>query len=297
VSDEFLAQLEGASKRYGKTVALDGVDLQVHPGELLSVLGPNGAGKTTAISLLLGLSKPDSGEARLFGRSPRDVRARRQIGVMMQEVVLMPELHVRELVALTASYYPEPMAVDEALAISNTTALADRQYGKLSGGQKRQVQFAVALCGRPRLLFLDEPSAGLDIQAREWMWTTLRQLVAQGVSIVLTTHYLEEAEKLSNRVAVLAGGRFVAQGTVAQVRALVAFSHIKCATEMDVGEVRSWPNVSQATRNGPGLHIIARNAEGVVRRLLSADLNLASLEVHRAGLAEAFMELTQKEAS
>ena len=166
MSNVAIAELSGATKRFGKTVALDQADLQARPGELLAVLGPNGAGKTTAISLLLGLMRPDSGSARLFGRSPEQVQTRRGIGVMMQEVVLAPELRVREHITLVSSYYPEALALNEVLKISGTAPLAGRAYGKLSGGQKRQAQFAMAICGLPRLLFLDEPTVGLDIQAR-----------------------------------------------------------------------------------------------------------------------------------
>ena len=191
-------------KRYGTTLALAGLDLQVRRGELLAVLGPNGAGKSTAISLWLGLLEPDEGAVRLFGGSPLDVESRRHVGVMMQEVGLTPELRVRELVELTASYYPDPLPTDETLALTRTEALAHRPYAKLSAGQKRQVQFALAICGRPPLLFLDEPTVGLDVEARETMWRTIRAMVAQGCSIVLTTHYLEEAEALADRVAVLA---------------------------------------------------------------------------------------------
>jgi ABC-2 type transport system ATP-binding protein len=297
MNDELLAELEGAQKRFGKISALRGLDLQVRSGELLCMLGPNGAGKSTAISLLLGLLRPDAGRVQLFGRSPRAIEARRQIGVMLQEVALPAELRVRELIALTARYYPEPMGVDEALAVSNTTAIADRPYGKLSGGQKRQAQFAVAICGRPRLIFLDEPTASLDVEARERLWATLRRLVSEGVSMILTTHYLEEAETLSNRVAVLARGQLVAQGSVRDIRALVGPTHIDCVTDMDAGEVGLWPDVADVTRDEQGLHISARNAEAVVRRLLAADEHLTELEVRRAGLAEVFAELTLENAS
>jgi len=297
VNSEPLAELAAVHKRFGKIVALRGLDLQVRSGELLSVLGSNGAGKTTAISLLLGLLRPDAGHVRLLGRSPRDIEARRQIGVMLQEVALTPELRVRELIALTVKYYPEPMSVDETLANSNTTAIADRLYGKLSGGQKRQAQFALAICGRPRLLFLDEPTAGLDVEARVLMWATLRRLVAQGAAIVLTTHYLEEAESLSTRLAVLASGQLVAQGTVREIRTLIGGKDINCVTATDADEIGTWPGVANVARNGERLHIRARSAEAVVRRLLAADENLTELEVHRAGLAEAFTQLTQKVAS
>jgi ABC-2 type transport system ATP-binding protein len=291
-----LAQLTGVTKRFGKTVALDGLDMEVRPGELFALLGPNGAGKTTAISLLLGLRRPDAGSARLFGRSPLDVAARRQIGVMMQEVALPPELRVRELIHLVASYYPAPLTPDAVMELTRTTPLANRPYGKLSGGQKRQAQFAIAVAGRPKLLFLDEPTVGLDLQAREIVWAVLRQIVRSGSSIVLTTHYLEEAEALADRVAVLAKGRVIASGTVSEMRAVVVRKRISCSTSLAAEEIGSWPGVETVNRDQQGLHIVARDAEDVVRRLLAADGALRDLEVRRAGLAEAFAELTQEAA-
>ena len=296
MSNEFWAELSGVKKRYGKTVALDGLDLKVRPGELFSVLGPNGAGKSTAISLLLGLLQPDAGTACLFGLAPSLVEPRRQIGVMMQEVTLAPELRVSEHIALVASYYPNPLSPKQAMEFSNITALAARPYGKLSAGQKRQVQFAMAICGRPKLLFLDEPSVGLDIRARETMWSALRQLVANGASIVLTTHYLEEAESLSNRVAVLNKGRLIASGSVNEIRALVVRKHITCATALSPDQIAAWPDVESVTRDQLRLQISTSNSEAVVRRLLAADANLQELEIRRAGLAEAFTELTQEAA-
>jgi ABC-2 type transport system ATP-binding protein len=296
MSNEYWAELSSVKKRFGKTVALDGLDLQVRPGELFSVLGPNGAGKSTAISLLLGLLKPDAGSARLFGLSPFRIEPRRQVGVMMQEVTLAPELRVHEHIALVASYYPQPFTPAEAMELTNTTSLGSRPYGKLSAGQKRQAQFAMAVCGRPSLLFLDEPSVGLDVRARETMWAALRQLVRSGSSIVLTTHYLEEAESLSNRVAVLNKGRLIASGTVNEIRALVVRKHITCATALTADQVAAWPDVESVTRDQQRLQISTSNSEAVVRRLLAADSNLQELEVRRAGLAEAFTELTQEAA-
>ena len=291
-----LAELKGVSKRFGSLVALDGLDLEVHPGELLAVLGPNGAGKTTAISLMLGLRRPDSGSARLFGQSPLLVEARRQVGVMMQEVTLAPELRVREQIDLVASYYPDPLTPDAVMELTHTTPLARRPYGKLSNGQKRQVQFGMALCGRPKLLFLDEPTVGLDIQSREMLWSALRKLVDDGASIVLTTHYLEEAEALADRVVVLAKGRAIASGSVSEMRALVVRTRIRCLTTLAVDEVMNWPGVGSVSRDRERLEITATNAEAVVRQLLAADEDLQELEVRRAGRAEVFTELTQETA-
>ena len=289
-----LAELAGVHKRYGKVIALGGIDLQVRRGELLAVLGSNGAGKTTAISLLLGLQRPDEGSARLFGRPPQDVDTRRQIGVMLQEAALARSLRVRELVTLVSSYYPTPYAPDEVLKLTHTESLAERPYGQLSGGQKRQAQFALALCGRPKLLFLDEPTTGLDIEAREMIWETLRRIIAGTASIVLTTHYLEEAERLADRVVVLAKGKTIASGTVDELRALVGKKHVSCRTNVPLDDVRRWPGVAGVSESQQRLHLITSNAEAVVRRLMAMDDSLQELEVRRAGLAEAFTELTQE---
>lgn len=294
--EDVLAELRGVHKRYGTTVALAGLSLEVRRGELLALLGPNGAGKSTAIALWLGLIQPDSGTVQLRGRSPLEVQSRRGVGVMMQEAGLNPELRVRELIDLTASYYPTPLPLKDVLALTRTDSLAARRYGKLSGGQKRQVQFALAVCGRPELLFLDEPTVGLDIQARETMWRTIRNLVASGGSIVLTTHYLEEAQTLADRVAVLADGRLIASGTVDEIRSVVARKQIRCSTSTELAEVLRWPSVVEAVRESGRVKITATDAEEVVRRLLAADSQLRDLEIRHAGLSEAFAELTRKAA-
>lgn len=287
-----VARLENVIKRYGALTALDGVTLELRGGELLALLGPNGAGKTTAVSLLLGLQRPDAGDARLFGLDPQRLDARRRIGVMLQEAALQNSLRVEELVRLTSSYYPRPRELGEIASMAGIEELLPRRYGKLSGGQKRRVQFALALCGDPEILFLDEPTVGLDLGARTAMWKTLRELVARGTAIVLTTHYLEEAEALADRVAVLAQGRIVAQGSVDAIRAHVAQRRILCVSAVPIETVRAWPGVDGVETEGDRMNIISADAESVLRRLLAADPHLSGLEVQRAGLTEAFVEIT-----
>jgi ABC-type multidrug transport system ATPase subunit len=292
-----VASLTGVSKSYGNTVALDNVSLQVNRGELLAVLGPNGAGKTTAIGICLGLIEPDKGSVSLLGGQPWQIERRRRVGVMMQEVEIQKQLRVRELIELTTSYYVDPMSVDETLELTRITDLADRVYGKLSGGQKRKVQFALAVCGNPDLLFLDEPTAGLDVQSRQAIWATIQDmLVRKARSIVLTTHYLEEAEALADRVVVLAKSRVISSGSVAEMRSLVSRRQIHCESRFPAEEIRSWPGVSEVIRDDQWLHITAVEAEEVVRRLLNADRDLRNLEVHRASLNEAFTQLTKEAA-
>ncbi|HUQ12539.1 MAG TPA: acyltransferase family protein [Steroidobacteraceae bacterium] len=291
-----VAELRGITKKFGAVTALNAIDLQVRSGELLAVLGPNGAGKSTAISLWLGLFEADSGEVRLLGGAPQEILRRQGLGVMMQNVELPRELRVRELVALASSYYSDPLPIDETLRRAGVGAFADKAYGKLSGGQKRLAQFALAICGQPRVLFLDEPSVGLDIQARETLWSSVRSLLAAGCSIVLTTHYLEEAEALADRVAVINKGRVIASGSVDDMRALVARRQISCVSKLPVDDVRRWPGVVDAQVDRDRLVITASDAESVVRRLLGADSALSRLEVRQAGLNEAFNELTREAA-
>lgn len=204
-----LATLRGVRKQYGAVHALRGVDLSLRGGELLALLGPNGAGKTTAIALLLGLLRADRGEVALFGRDPQDIVARRHVGVMLQDAQLPPTLTVGELLRQGASYYPSPRDVGACAVAAGVDDLLRRRYGKLSGGQQRRVQFALALVGNPRLLFLDEPTVGLDLQARQGLWRAIRQLVAEGCGVVLTTHYLEEAEQLCRNIAIIDHGTIV----------------------------------------------------------------------------------------
>jgi ABC-2 type transport system ATP-binding protein len=287
-----MARLRGARKRYGAVDALCGIDLEFRGGELLALLGPNGAGKTTAIGLLLGLIRADAGTVELFGRDPHDIDARRRIGVMLQDAALPPTLKVGELLRLAASYYPAPRSVAEAADLAGITDLLVRPYAKLSGGQQRRVQFAVALVGRPQLLFLDEPTVGMDIQARQKLWAAIRTLVAEGCGVVLTTHYLEEAEALADRVCVVAHGRIVSEGSVEALRARVARKRVWCETALPLAQVAAWPEVAEAVQDGERLCLATEFPELLVRRLLAEDLTLCALEVRAAGLAEAFTELT-----
>jgi len=284
-------------KRYDRLTALDGVDLVLRRGELLAVLGPNGAGKSTSIGLLLGLIRPDAGRVELFGLDPQRIEARRRIGVMLQSAILPQTLRVGELLRLTASYYPNPRALAESAELAGISDLLMRPYGKLSGGQQRRVQFALALCGRPELLFLDEPTVGMDIDARQKLWAAMRALVAEGCSVVLTTHYLEEAEALAQRVVVLGQGRVLSEGSVDALRARVALTRIRCVSDLDADAISHWPQVASAAREGERLRITTAVAENVVRRLLDADPALSELEVQRAGLAEAFTELTREQVA
>ena len=287
-----IAELTNVTKRYGGVTALDGLSLGLEAGRVTALLGPNGAGKTTAVKLLLGLTRPTVGKVTLFGRDPRDVRARQQTGVMLQVANVPETLRVREHVHLFSSYYPNPMPPGEALAIAGLATVADRKYGALSGGQKQRVLFALAICGNPDLLFLDEPTVGLDVESRRGFWQEIRRLAERGRSILLTTHYLEEADALADRIIVINTGRVVADGAPHEVKALTAARRIRCVTSLDDARLAAMPGVQSVRRDGASVELLTGDAEGVTRALLAADPALGGLEVAGAGLEEAFLSLT-----
>lgn len=292
-----LAELRGAGKRYGAVHALDSVDLEVRPGEVLAVLGPNGAGKSTALGLLTGRIGADAGRVSLFGADPRRPETRRNIGVMLQEARLPDTLRVHEHIALHSSYYGAPRPVAESLDLAGLTALARRRYGALSGGEQRRVQFALALCGRPGLMFVDEPTTGLDVEARRNFWQVIRRLRDEGVAIVLTTHYLEEADALADRVVLLAGGRVRAEGSPAQLKRQAAGSSVSARSGLSPEVVAAWPEATAVRPDEGRLQVRTAQPEQLLRRWLSADPSLAELQVQTLSLEDAFLDLTRAPAA
>src|SRR5271157_2615663 len=212
-----IATTRNLTKSYGTIVALRNFNLDVHAGELLALLGPNGAGKTTLVRTLLGVARPDSGRVSVFGDDPHEGRVQPRLGAMLQVGRVPETLRVREHIDLFSSYYPNPLPMEETLAIAGLTEIKNRPYGELSGGQKQRVLFAIAICGDPDLLFLDEPTVGLDVESRRQMWTQIRSLIERGKTILLTTHYLNEADALADRILVLNRGAIIAEGTPAEI--------------------------------------------------------------------------------
>jgi len=290
-----LAQLIGVSKRYGKTLALDNIDLAIQPAQVVALLGPNGAGKTTALALLSGAVRADSGSVSLFGGDPTDWRVRRQIGVMQQSANLPETLRVAEHVRQFSGYYPNPRALDETLAMAGISDLAARRYDALSGGQQRRVQFALAICGQPPLLFIDEPTVGLDVESRRAFWKVIAGLRAAGTSILLTTHYIEEADALADRIVLVGKGRVLAEDTPAGIKARASGKRIRCTSNIDITRLAQWPHVSSATREGHTIELRSADAEPLLRRLLDADPQLADIEVMPLSLEEALAALATSE--
>ena len=291
--DVVIASLEAVSKSYGSIRALDKVNFRVHAGEVVALLGPNGAGKTTAVKLLLGLLQPNSGSVRVFGRNPTNPENRMKTGAMLQVGRVPETLKIREHIELFSSYYENPLPLNDVLAAAGLESLRDRKFGDLSGGQKQRTLFALAICGDPDLLFLDEPTVGLDVEARRMLWDEIRSLVNRGKTVLLTTHYLQEADALADRVAVINKGEIIAEGTPATIKAQTAGKRIRCITRLSLEKLRQIPGVTEVKEDREAVEIHTGAAEPVVRALLSQDETLSSLEVSSAGLEEAFLALTQ----
>ena len=291
VSSPSVASLVAVSKTFGEVRALDGLDLDVRPGEVVGLLGPNGAGKSTAISIVLGLRRPDEGRAVLFGRNPRETGARREIGVVLQEVSLPPVLRVGELVQLVRAHYRDPVPQSELLERLDLGELARTQIGGLSGGQRRRLAMALALAGRPRALFLDEPTAAIDAGGRRVLWRELSAFAAAGGAILVTTQQLEEAERYATRLVVISHGRIVGEGTVGEIRARVGKATIRLRAER-------LPRVPGATVVESTLdrHVVyVDDPERYVAELVRSGIRYQDLEVARPSLEDAFVTLTGDE--
>jgi ABC-2 type transport system ATP-binding protein len=291
--DLTVASLESVNKNYSDVRALRGVNFQVRAGEVVALLGPNGAGKTTAVKLLLGLMPPNSGKVRVFGGDPTNPENRMRTGAMLQVGRVPETLRVREHIDLFSTYYQRSLPLQEVLAAAGLEKLRDRKYAELSGGQKQRVLFALAICGDPDLLFLDEPTVGLDVEARRMLWDEIRQLVGRGKTVLLTTHYLQEADALADRIAVIHQGEIIAQGTPAEIKAKTSGKRIRCITSLSVCSLRQIRGVTAVQEDREAIEIHTSDAESIVRELLVRDPSLSGLEITSAGLEEAFLALTQ----
>src|SRR5436190_10975630 len=256
-----VASLAAVNKSYGEVRALRGINFQVRAGEVVALLGPNGAGKTTAVKLLLGLLQPNGGKVRVFGGDPVNPENRMRTGAMLQVGRVPETLRVREHIDLFSSYYVNPMPRGEVLAVTGLEKLSDRKFGELSGGQKQRVLFALAICGNPDLLFLDEPTVGLDVEARHLLWQEIRNLLDRGKTVVLTTHYLEEADALADRVAVINKGSIIAEGTPAEIKSRTAGKKIRCITQLSEAVIRKIKGVIEVQADRESVVIQSNDPE------------------------------------
>jgi ABC-2 type transport system ATP-binding protein len=286
-------QITGLHKRYGDIHAVRGIDVAVDAGETVALLGPNGAGKSTTIDTILGLAEPDEGEVSVFGGAPVAAIDAGYVGAMLQAGAVLRDLSVRELVAMVASLYPEPLAVEDALALTGLSEVAEQRTQKLSGGQSQRVRFAVALVSNPRLLILDEPTVAMDVEGRRSFWGTMRELASGGKTILFATHYLEEADAYADRVVLMAHGQIVADGPPTEIRAMVGTRTIRATLpDVELDALSVLPGVNGAERRGEAVVLSCADSDAAIRALLAAYPDARDIEIAAAGLEQAFLELT-----
>jgi ABC-2 type transport system ATP-binding protein len=285
--------LTGLRKHYGEVPAVDGVDLTIAPGEVVALLGPNGAGKSTTVDMILGLTTPDAGDVRVFGRKPIDAVRAGLIGAMLQGGALMDDLTVGETVGMVAALHRKPMPVAEALRAAGIEELAGRRANKLSGGQKQRVRFAVALVSDPDLLILDEPTAAMDVGTRREFWQSMYAFTESGRTVLFATHYLEEAEEFADRVVLMRRGRVVADGSVAEVRALAGGRTLRAAVPgATEAVIAALPGVKEFELRGERVAISSGDSDTTLWALKAAVPAVHDVEIGAVGLEGAFLSLT-----
>lgn len=296
------------TKRYGDVRAVDGLTLDLYPGQTVALLGPNGAGKSTTLDLLLGLRRPDTGTVRVLGTEPREAVVAGRVGAMLQSGGLMDEVTVAELVRLACALHPRAHPAAEVLARAGLTKIAERRVDKLSGGQAQRVRFALATAGDSDLIVLDEPTTGMDVTARQAFWATMREQADQGRTVLFATHYLEEADAIADRVLVLHRGRLLADGTAAEIKARAGARRISFDLDAPVDEasLRALPQLASLTVSDGGsaagaagsrrtVRIQSADADATVHALYGLGLHPHNLEVAGLGLEQAFVALTAAE--
>jgi len=289
-------RLTGLVKSFARVRAVDGLDLTVERGEVVALLGPNGAGKSTTIDLALGLSRPASGTAELFGGAPREAVVAGRVGAMLQGGALLPTTTVAESVALVAAAHRHPLPVQEAMERAGVTAFAKQRVARLSGGQLQRARFAVAIVSDPELLVLDEPTAAMDVEGRRAFWSAMHELTDSGRTVVFATHYLDEADAFADRVVMMRAGRIVADGTPAEVKAVVAGRTLAFSLRRPVGDLaarlRSLPAVQLVEERGDRVRVATTDSDGALRLVLADRDDAHDVEVTARTMDDAFLALT-----
>lgn len=291
-----LARLDEVTRRYGDRVAVDNVTLEITSGSIVGLLGPNGAGKTTVLSMLQGLRRPSSGTVSLFGGDPRTARHRVLLGTTPQETALPETLRVGEVIDYVGGHFANRVSTAELAAQFGLEDLLRRQTGGLSGGQKRRVAVALAFVGSPRLVMLDEPTTGLDVDARRTLWDAIRAQHAAGVTVIVTSHYLEEIEALAERVVVMGEGRVLADDSVRAVLGRVGASRVELVTTQS-DAVAALPGVTARERVDDRDVFTVTDGDGFVRALVASGIDFRELQLRGATLEEAFLSLTRTPAA
>jgi ABC-2 type transport system ATP-binding protein len=302
---EAAVRLTGLTKRYDQVVAVAGLDLTIAPGEVVALLGPNGAGKSTTIDMLLGLTRPDSGSVAVYGMDPVAAIRSGRVGALLQSGGLLPDLTVGEIVTLSASLAARaghssppsphrrgPRPVSQVLELAGVSDLTKRRIAQLSGGQQQRVRFAMALIVDPDLIVLDEPTTGLDVEARRAFWASMRTETEQGRTVLFATHYLDEADAYADRIVLMRAGSVVADGTAAQIKSVVSGRTIRATLPgADPVALSALPGVDSVELRGDTALITSRDSDATLRVLLTTTA-ARDIEVTAHNLEDAFLALT-----
>ena len=291
--------LRGLSKHYGAVRALDGLDLEIRPGEIVALLGPNGAGKSTAMEMMVGLATPDTGAVSVLGTDPVTATRTGLIGTMLQAGALLPDQSVRSMLRMLHSLQAHPMPLADVIAQADIEDLVGRKMGALSGGQAQRVRFAIALLGDPQVLLLDEPTVGMDVGARRAFWDQMRAVAATGRTVVFATHHLDEAEREAARVIVMDRGRVVADGTGTEISAVVA-GRVITLRGASPEQIAALPGVESAAADETDprrVRALCSDSDAALAALFTGELAVAVHEVlvSAPGLEEAFLRITDHE--
>ncbi|MEI2401329.1 ABC transporter ATP-binding protein [Niallia taxi] len=291
---EKVIELIHVSKQFQQHKAVNDISFTVNKGETVAILGANGAGKTTTILLMLGLLQPTNGTVRLFQSDPVKLEVRQKIGSMLQETSVMDSLKVNEVITLVQSYYPNPLSVQQLLSITGFSNQDwHKRTEKLSGGQKRRLHFALALAGNPDLIFLDEPTVGMDITARDAFWKTVKELQAQGKTIIFTTHYLQEADDIAERIIMISDGKVVGDGTPEELKAEWTKKTIsfKEAAEYSLDVYHSLPFVEEVVKENGRITLVTNDSDKTIYDLIERKFMIQEIEIQQGKLEDAFSKL------
>jgi ABC-2 type transport system ATP-binding protein len=291
-----IASLNKVSKKFGDKQVLKDIDLDICAGEVLSILGPNGAGKTTLINLMLGRYSLSTGNISIFGYSPGNIHLKRLCGAMLQISGLPDMSTIKEQIQLFSSYYPQPMTYQQIMALTGLKEIENQFCKSLSGGQKQRLLFALSICGNPQLLFLDEPSAGMDISMRKSLWKTITNLKQQGTSIILTTHYLEEADQLSDRIVILNQGKIIQRGTPDEIKTSFNCKKIKFISALPIDKFKQLDNKIKVEYSGKYYKILSKDSTATIKKILALTDDISDLTITGAALEDAFLSINQARA-
>ncbi len=287
---------ENVSKHYGRLHAVDGLSLDLRPGETVALLGPNGAGKSTSLDMLLALRRPTSGHIRMFGSDPYHAVKSGRVGAMLQSGGLMPEVTVRELVELITKLHPSPEPVATTLKRAGIAQFADQRVDKLSGGQTQRVRFALAIAGKSELIVLDEPTAAMDVESRRLFWDSMKEEVAAGRTLLFATHYLEEADHAADRILVINRGRLLADGTPAEIKARAGAKRISFRlNRVDEPFLLGLPGLVNLDVRHDIVQIQTSDSDATLYAVLDAGYRPSEIEVTSLGLEQAFLAITAED--